>query len=230
MASSNESFQLRYEAMDTNELTKLYCDGGLTNDAELVLADVLRERGIVPEELLLEVENKAKAELAKKVEKNQKRKIENKSMSFFDLQRVEELETLEEKEQKNDFSCRPNGINGLGFTILALSFVWCAILLIRTKSVLGQKFLMISGSNIWNAKAIELGENAYLMLWLVGITGICLGLWSLYSSFVKQSVTTKEQSEIMGRFSNAEAKKQCPMCAELVMKEAKICKHCRHKF
>jgi len=49
----------RYEAMDTDQLSELYVSGGLTGlteNAEEILYDVLKERGVVPEELLLSIE------------------------------------------------------------------------------------------------------------------------------------------------------------------------------
>ncbi len=96
MASSLKSFRHRYEAMDTNNLTELYCDGGLTNEAELILADVLRERGIVPEKLLLEIENEAKKEQYKKDEE-----IENECVSLFDLQRMEETKRIDSENTED---------------------------------------------------------------------------------------------------------------------------------
>jgi len=198
MASSLKSFRHRYEAMDTNNLTELYCDGGLTNEAELILADVLRERGIVPEELLLEIENEAKKEQYKKDEEERNKEIENESVSLFDLQRMEETKRIDSEKREDNSNKPSSGINGFGFTIFAFSIMWCVFLLLRTKSFPGQKIIVFSGSNLFDIEGITVSENGYLGLWLVGVLGICSGLWMLYTSFMKKSITAKEQSTNAG--------------------------------
>lgn len=59
-----------------------------------------------------------------------------------------------------------------GRWVFSISVVWCVILLIRVKSIFGQKFLILTGSNLFNAKGIAIGEGVYLMFWLVGLAGI----------------------------------------------------------
>ena len=67
---------------------------------------------------------------------------------------------------------------GPGITILFISAVWALVLIIRVQSIFGQKFLLISGDNILNAKGIALSNGAYLFLWFIAIGGFCLGLWN----------------------------------------------------
>lgn len=56
--------------------------------------------------------------------------------------------------------------------------------------------------------------------------GIVLGvtLLTVISGILSFKCFTNRGSTLL------EVQKQCPMCAEFVKRDAKICKHCRHEF
>ena len=98
--------------------------------------------------------------------------------------------------------------------------------------------MLITGSSVWDmigigyAKGIiQLSENAFLLLWIIGVAGLFLSAWLLYSAFiVRYEQINKKPSEKTIPVATEVNRKKCPMCAELVMSEAKICKHCSHEF
>lgn len=116
---------------------------------------------------------------------------------------------------------------GVGITILFISGVWALILLIRVQSILGQKFLIISGNNIFDAKGIAISDGVYLLFWLIAIAGLCVGIWLIISSTQEKNV--ENNNDKMSQEPEDDEKK-CPTCAEKIKLEALKCKHCGEVF
>lgn len=110
---------------------------------------------------------------------------------------------------------------GPAITVLSISCAYALFLVLRVKSVLGTKILVLSGDNIFNAKGIQLSEGGLLFLWLIAVAGIGTGIYMLIKSLQGRNRTAIE---------NKAGYKICPMCAETIKLEAKICKHCRNEF
>lgn len=109
---------------------------------------------------------------------------------------------------------------GIGIFFIFVSIIWGLILVIRVESLMGQKFFIISGSNIFNARGFELSNGLYLVMWLVAVLFFCFGLWLLIDSQKRTDTIS----------SSSDNTKKCPRCAELIRLEAKVCKHCNHHF
>lgn len=108
-----------------------------------------------------------------------------------------------------------------GIIILALSAIYSLFLIIKVESILGQKFIMITGDNIWNARGIQISDTTYFFLWVIALAGFTFGGWLIFSDLRdKKSSSKPERSDI----------KECPKCAETIKLEAKVCKHCGHEF
>jgi hypothetical protein len=108
-----------------------------------------------------------------------------------------------------------------GIIIIALSAIYSLFLLIKVQSILGQKFIIITGDNIWNARGIQISDTTYFFLWVIALAGFAFGGWLIFSDFrEKKSNSTHDRSDI----------KKCPKCAETIKLEAKVCKHCGHEF
>ena len=110
---------------------------------------------------------------------------------------------------------------GPAITVLSISCAYALFLFLRVKSVLGTKILVLSGDNIFNAKGIQLSEGGLFFLWLIAVAGIGTGIYMLIKSLQGRNETDIE---------NKAGYKICPMCAETIKLEAKICKHCRNEF
>jgi|GEM_PF-2950168 len=118
---------------------------------------------------------------------------------------------------------------GLGIFIIFLSAFWALILIVRVDSILGQKYLMVSGDNIFNAEGIVLSDGTYLLLWLIAIGGFCLGIWLIIKNLLKKSaVVSDDATATIFNIDNEE--KKCPSCAEKIKLEALKCKYCGEVF
>lgn len=67
-----------------------------------------------------------------------------------------------------------------GWIAIFVSGIYSLFLLVRIKSILGVKFLILSGSNIFNAKGIQLSDGGFFLLWLIALAGFCVGAWLVY--------------------------------------------------
>ena len=110
---------------------------------------------------------------------------------------------------------------GSAITVLSISCAYALFLVLRVKSVFGTKILVLSGDNLFNAKGIQLSEGGLFFLWLIAVAGMGTGIYMLIKSLQGRNRTGIE---------NQTGYKICPMCAETIKLEAKICKHCRNEF
>lgn len=97
----------RYEAMDTDQLSELYVSGGLTGlteNAEEILCDVLKSRGVVPEELLLFDESLFR------LKQNNKNKAASESILRSSSERILRMEEkLKEKGKEYSVNSQSSG-------------------------------------------------------------------------------------------------------------------------
>jgi len=108
-----------------------------------------------------------------------------------------------------------------GIIVLVLSALYSLFLLIKVESILGQRFIVITGDNIWNARGIQISDTTYFLLWVIALAGYAFGGWLIFSDLKgKESISSSEGSDA----------KKCPKCAEIIKFEAKICRHCSHEF
>jgi len=108
-----------------------------------------------------------------------------------------------------------------GIIIIVLSAIYSLFLLIKVESIWGQRFIIITGDNIWNAKGIQISDTTYFFLWVIALAGFTFGGWLIFSDLRdKKSISMHERTD----------SKKCPKCAEPIKIEAKVCKHCGHEF
>jgi len=110
---------------------------------------------------------------------------------------------------------------GPAITVLSISCAYALFLFLRIKSGFGTNILVLSGDNIFNANVIRLSEGGLFFLWLIAVAGMGSGIYMLIKSLHERNGTGIE---------NQSGYKLCPMCAEKIKLEAKICKHCRKEF
>lgn len=108
-----------------------------------------------------------------------------------------------------------------GIIVLLLSALYSLFLLIKVESIFGQRFIIITGDNIWNAKGIQISDTTYFMLWVIALSGYAFGGWLIFSDL------NDKKPNLLHELSDV---KKCPKCAETIKFEAKICKHCGHEF
>jgi hypothetical protein len=108
-----------------------------------------------------------------------------------------------------------------GLIVILLSALYSLFLLIKVESILGQKFIIISGDNIWNARGIQISDTTYFILWVIALAGYAFGGWLIFSDI-------KDKKNFLSHDLTDD--KKCPKCAETIKYEAKICKHCGHEF
>jgi hypothetical protein len=65
----------------------------------------------------------------------------------------------------------------LGLGCIFASGLCGLVLLTRVKTILGTRFFMISGSNMFDARGFQMGEGLYFLLWAAVLAGICYGVW-----------------------------------------------------
>lgn len=113
-----------------------------------------------------------------------------------------------------------------GYTLIIASSISAFLLLTRVESVLGHKYLVLSGNNLYDWKGKELSDETLMVLWIVIIAAFFVGISQMLDGSVKclPLQNTEPSDGVM-----AETKK-CPMCAELVKYEALKCKHCGFMF
>lgn len=69
-----------------------------------------------------------------------------------------------------------------------------------------------------------------------GVLGFLFGLFGLIAAVAvgeveeTQSSSQKSQVSSTREFDPDEHEKRCPMCAEYIKLEARLCKHCEHEF
>ena len=111
-----------------------------------------------------------------------------------------------------------------GLKLVFISALCALFLLTRVYNIFGTRFLVLYGSNIFDAKGIELNGLIFYLLW--GGT-ISLFFWGLYLILTDiQSGNRNKYESIL----NSDNNKKCPMCAETIKADAKICKHCHYEF
>lgn len=107
---------------------------------------------------------------------------------------------------------------GRAITVLAISISYALFLFFRFKSFMGSHFLILSGDHWFNFKGIEINTFGAIVLWSVAAGGIILGI----------ALIVQELSN--ARILDMKDRRKCPKCAEFIMIEATICKHCRHQI
>lgn len=108
----------------------------------------------------------------------------------------------------------------MGYIVLIISGFWTFLLLTRVQSLFGQKFFVVSGSNVFDAKGFAINNGVYGLFWAIAIVGFVIGL--------KMMVSGSRAGIPSG--NEGTGQKKCPMCAETIRWEALVCKHCGHKF
>lgn len=69
---------------------------------------------------------------------------------------------------------------------------------------------------------MTLTDNQYLFAWVVTAVIFVVGIWGILETFYYRM---KNSTNI-----GSDEEKKCPMCAELIKREARKCKHCGHEF
>lgn len=138
---------------------------------------------------------------------------------------AKEYQTIKEEVAKKEDA----NSNVAGIVILFISGAWALILLTRVQSIFGQKFLLISGDNLFNANGIALSNGAHLFLWLIAIGGFCFGLWAIISNSQKENTPIKGNNKRLS-YELDDDERKCPSCAEKIKLEALKCKHCGEIF
>ncbi len=77
-----------------------------------------------------------------------------------------------------------------GLITLFVSIAYALFLMLRVQSFLGQKFLILSGSNLLNAQGIQLSEGAFYVLWLIALIGIFTGIWLIHQNRQKSGISS----------------------------------------
>jgi len=104
MKYTEDDLKHRYESMETDILSNLYIEGGLTDEAELLLSEVLQKRGIVPEELLPECnKNFTSNELRRKEIELEIEEIKNKLERFKTNKKNNETSTKSSIYKEKNF-------------------------------------------------------------------------------------------------------------------------------
>jgi hypothetical protein len=68
---------------------------------------------------------------------------------------------------------------GRSIFLILVSSLSGLVLLTRVYSILGQHFLVVSGTNLMNSNGIPLTPNQYLLCWAGTIAVFILGLWGI---------------------------------------------------
>lgn len=106
---------------------------------------------------------------------------------------------------------------GGAIIVLLLSISYALFLVFKLKSFMGSYFLILSGDNLFNAKGIELNVAGVIALWLVAIVGVIWGVVLLVRNLSNTNYSSNLKDGV---------RKKCPNCAEQILVDAKICKHC----
>ena len=71
------------------------------------------------------------------------------------------------------------------------------------------------------------------LLLIIGIYAVT-SIFALFSTWIVMNVIMAIDMFVLGKKKAKEYEKEammkCPMCAELIKKEAKVCKHCKHSL
>ncbi len=72
---------------------------------------------------------------------------------------------------------------GRSIFLILVSSLSALVLLTRVYSILGEHFLVVSGTNILNSQGIPLTPTHYLLWWAGTIAVFLLGLWGILDNF-----------------------------------------------
>lgn len=119
-----------------------------------------------------------------------------------------------------------------GIVAMVLSAAWALFLLVRVRSVFGQRFLLLSGDSVWNwnAEGIRLSDSAFFVLWLLPILGFAWGIWCIVSSTRSEGQIEELDREVEEARRLHHDTVPCPRCAERIRQEARACRFCGHEF
>ncbi len=119
-----------------------------------------------------------------------------------------------------------------GIVVMVASALWSLFLVVRVRTVFGQRWLLVSGDNVWDwsTEGIKLSDGAFFCLWLLALVGFAAGAWLIVAARKRERLIRDLDREVEEARRIDSETKPCPRCAERVRLEARACRFCGHEF